>query len=95
MDGLRIASIACSVILAHVLLHYLGRYKRWKDSRTEILAYRNWRGVYVPDLKLKRVERAVIWFVILTFVIGAVLSYLFVTNYVHPNPTITITVPRE
>ena len=95
MDGLRIASIACSVILAHVLLHYLGRYKRWKDSRTEIPAYRNWRGVYVPDLKIKRIERAVIVTVVFAVLFCAVAGYVFVTNYVHPNPKITITVPRE
>ena len=38
----------------------LERYHRWRDDPNRIkTARRNWRGVYVPDLALKRVKAAI------------------------------------
>ncbi len=51
------------------------RYKEWKASDREIIARRNWRGQYVPDLTLIRCERALKWSVISLFLLGLVALY--------------------
>lgn len=35
----------------------LARYFAWRDGPREMVARQNWRGVYVPDLSVKRGER--------------------------------------
>ncbi|WP_426257004.1 hypothetical protein [Sphingomonas sp. DC2300-3] len=35
----------------------LDRYFRWRNGTRVQVARRNWRGVYVPDLNVKRGER--------------------------------------
>lgn len=33
------------------------RYRGWRNSNRVQVARRNWRGVYVPDLRVKRAEQ--------------------------------------
>lgn len=46
----------------------LTRYHNWKVSGRVSIARRNWRGVYVPDLGIKRVERT-FWLALTCFVV--------------------------
>lgn len=48
----------------------IARYLAWRDGPRESVARRNWRGVYVPDLTVKRGER-MFWLAYLGFVIVA------------------------
>jgi len=40
-----------------VVCPLLERYLNWRDGSRVPIARRNWRGVYVPDLTVKRGER--------------------------------------
>lgn len=46
------------------------RYLTWRNGPRELVARRNWRGVYVPDLTVTRAERA-FWIAYLAFVVIA------------------------
>ncbi|WP_203309758.1 hypothetical protein [Sphingomonas beigongshangi] len=72
--------IAFSVCAGNLLF---GLYDRWRaklNKRVEIPAYRNWRGVYVPDLHLIRAKRAGIAAYIIGFIVIMALSYFFLTH---------------
>lgn len=45
----------------------LDRYIRWRNGPRIQVARRNWRGIYVPDLAVKRGER-IFWLVYLAIV---------------------------
>jgi hypothetical protein len=66
-----------------VVAPLIERYLKWKKGPRVQIARRNWRGVYVPDLTIKRVERllcmGLIGFIGLGFAIGW-------TIMVHPQP---------
>lgn len=72
--------IAVSVIVGNILFRLYDRWRAKLDRRTEIPAYRNWRGVYVPDLILIRAKRAAIAAYIIGFIIIMALSYFFLTH---------------
>lgn len=72
----RVLSIALAVALANLVRAYLTKYKAWKAARTVIPAHQNWRGDYVPDLWLKRMERAVIWAWVLVTIAAFPIAYL-------------------
>ena len=66
MDLLYGAAVDMTAILATALgiAAYRGvvspvakRYRTWRDGPRVQIARRNWRGVYVPDLNVKRGER--------------------------------------
>lgn len=55
-------------------------YVEWKKSRTEVTARKNWRGVYVPDLAIKRAERAGALAFVMLFLIGFGLMMLIMVD---------------
>jgi len=57
MSWSRLLSLTLGIALAGVIRYYWARYQTWKAARTEIPAYRNWRGHYVPDLMVKRFQQ--------------------------------------
>ena len=58
-----------------VLVPALGKYRAWRDGPRIRTARRNWRGVYVPDLTIKRIERFGILLVLALFVCGAAVGW--------------------
>lgn len=46
----------------------LARYFAWRNGPREQVARRNWRGVYVPDLNVRRGER-IFWLSVIGFVV--------------------------
>lgn len=55
-----IATIVAGVALYRgLVVPLLERYRTWKAGPRDIVARRSWRGTYVPDLAVKRGERAV------------------------------------
>ena len=46
----------------------ISKYRAWRDGPRVRTARRNWRGVYVPDLTIKRIERLCV-----ALVVGVVL----------------------
>jgi hypothetical protein len=46
------------------------RYRSWRDGPRVQVARRNWRGVYVPDLAIRRGERT-LWLAVGGFVVVA------------------------
>lgn len=74
-------SIALAVAAANLTFQYLARFRAWKAKRTEIPAYRNWHGDYVPDLHFIRMKRALIASWVIFLVLGAVVSFYALTNY--------------
>ena len=46
----------------------LDRYRTWKSGPRLLVARRNWRGIYVPDLTVKRGER-IFWLCYLAIVV--------------------------
>jgi hypothetical protein len=60
MELMSIATLIAGVALFRgLVVPMLERYQAWKQGPRELVALRNWRGVYVPDLAVKRGERAV------------------------------------
>lgn len=72
--------ITFSIIGSNILFGFYDRWRAKLDRRTEIPAYRNWRGVYVPDLHLIRAKRAAIAAYIIGFIVIMALSYFFLTH---------------
>lgn len=72
----RMLSLALAAALANLIRAYWSKWKAHKAARTEIPAYRNWRGEYVPDLHLLRARRMVIaaW---VAFAVFAILVSLY------------------
>lgn len=58
-----------------VLVPALGKYRAWRDGPRVRTARRNWRGVYVPDLIIKRIERLCIAFVVGVILFGVAVSW--------------------
>lgn len=58
-----------------VLVPALGKYRAWRDGPRVRTARRNWRGVYVPDLTIKRIERLCIAFVVGVILFGVAVSW--------------------
>ncbi|MEE8612465.1 MAG: hypothetical protein V3V60_07800 [Sphingomonas aquatilis] len=54
-------------IFRGVVSPMIARYLAWKNGPRIQVARRNWRGVYVPDLTVKRGER-IFWLVYLGIV---------------------------
>jgi hypothetical protein len=55
----------------------LARYGAWKKDPHRIqVASRDWRGRYVPDLKIKRIERSAWLLLALVFAFGVYALYL-------------------
>ena len=53
----------------------IDRYLTWRNGPRVQLASRNWRGIYVPDLHVKRGER-IFWLAFLAFVtLGAAIGW--------------------
>jgi hypothetical protein len=53
----------------------IARYLAWRNGPRVQVARRNWRGVYVPDLGVKRGER-LFWLSVLAFVaLGAAVDW--------------------
>ena len=53
--------IAVSVGIAvyrGIVAPLIQRYSDWRDRDRVQVARRNWRGIYVPDLRVKRAEQA-------------------------------------
>lgn len=62
--------IAASVGIAiyrGIVSPLIARYLGWRNGPRVQVARRNWRGVYIPDLNVKRGERA-FWLVYLSIV---------------------------
>ncbi|WP_380789383.1 hypothetical protein [Sphingobium xenophagum] len=62
--------IAVSVGIAiyrGVVCPLLDRYRGWRCGSRVQVARRNWRGVYVPDLRVKRAEQ-MFWLIFLGIV---------------------------
>lgn len=58
VDATPIIATALGIIAYRGIVSPLaGRYRTWRDSPRVQIARRNWRGVYVPDLGVKRGER--------------------------------------
>lgn len=78
MTWVNAIQIAGSVVIGNFLLRCLDRYTSWKRSRPIVTASRDWRGRYVPDLKIKRIERLVILSVLALCLFCAVYGYLVI-----------------
>lgn len=59
-------------IAAAFVMPAIDRYRAWKNGPREIVARRNWRGQYIPDLTFIRIERAFWSFWILLYGSGLV-----------------------
>lgn len=62
--------IAVSVGIAvyrGIVCPLLDRYRGWRSGNRVQVARRNWRGVYVPDLRVKRAEQ-MFWLIFLGIV---------------------------
>lgn len=57
------------------------KYRTWKAGPRQVVARRNWRGVYVPDLAIIRVER-IVWLALLGFVaLGAAVGWTIMVHH--------------
>lgn len=57
------------------------RYLQWRNSSRVLVARRNWRGVYVPDLHVKRGER-IFWMAWLAIVaVGAAVGWKIMVKH--------------
>lgn len=65
-----IISAGSAFLLAAVVLPLERRYRAWKTSRGEITLRRDAWGRLVPDLRVKRMERAVLCAVAALIVVG-------------------------
>lgn len=78
-----IFSIMGAVILANLIKVWRDHVKDKRAARTEIPAYRNWRGEYVPDLHLIRARRlAIVAFIM--FAIGIIVLAIFLLDAQRP-----------
>jgi len=73
-------SIVFGTALANLARVYLAQFRAWKAARTEIPAYRDWRGRYVPDLHFIRIKRAIIWAWVFAALAGVVFGYVQMTT---------------
>lgn len=78
MTWINAIQIVGSVMLGSFLLKSLDRYTSWKKSRPIVTASRDWRGRYVPGLKIKRIERAVITTVVSVCLFCVIYGYLVI-----------------
>jgi hypothetical protein len=67
-------------------------YLRWKANRTTIPTHQNWRGEWVPDLWLRRLERLGC-LAILVFCIGSVAGGVYFLLAKPASPAGTATPP--
>lgn len=74
MTEMRFWSIVLTVALFNVLRVYWAKYQYWKANRKVIPTARNWRGLYEPDLTLKRIERSIVWAFVLLFAVCFLIS---------------------
>ena len=60
------------------------RYSDWKHDPNRVkVASRDWRGRYVPDLKIKRIERA-LWLLLAGVIaFGLLVNWVLITNPHH------------
>ncbi|ANC85469.1 hypothetical protein [Sphingomonas sp. NIC1] len=79
-------SIALAVAAANLTFQYLARFRAWKAKRTEIPAYRNWRGEYVPDLHFIRMKRAFIASWVVFVLVSAVWGYFIIMDASGQRP---------
>lgn len=71
MDLKPILAVAVGIaIFRGIVSPMIEKYRLWRDGPRELVARRNWRGVYIPDLTVKRGER-IFW---LAFLAMAVLG---------------------
>lgn len=64
-------------LAAFIGLPLMDQYSAWKaDPAREKIARRNWRGVYVPDLRIIRVERALKAFGALFLMAGMAINFI-------------------
>lgn len=63
-----IATTVGIALFRGVVSPLLDRYFRWRNGPRVAVARRNWRGVYVPDLAVKRGER-IFWLGYLAIVV--------------------------
>lgn len=67
----RILASALSIFILNAFVFPIwNHYREWKHGPREIVARRNWRGHYVPDLTIIRFERALKWSVVLFYLFG-------------------------
>ncbi|SFR97637.1 hypothetical protein [Sphingomonas jatrophae] len=56
------------------------RYFRWRNGPRVRTARRNWRGIYVPDLSVKRGER-IFWLAYLSIIVlGLAMGWTLMTS---------------
>ena len=84
MDLKPILATSIGIAIYHaVVAPLIERYIRWKKGPRVQVARRNWRGVYVPDLMIKRVDR-LLWLSVICFIgLGFAIGW---TIMVHPQP---------
>ena len=78
---------AGSVFIATAVVFPLDRrYRAWKASRPEVILRRNWRGKLVPDLRIKRIERAVLIAIGLLFLAGLAIDWTIMNPPANQPP---------
>jgi hypothetical protein len=71
-----ILATSVGIAIYHGLVSPLiGRYRGWRNGPRVQTARPNWRGVYVPDLTLKRTERMFWVCCIAFFVLGLAIAW--------------------
>lgn len=62
----------------------LRRYSAWKNDPNRVqVAGRDWRGRYVPDLKIKRIERA-LWIALGVIIVLGIAGLVTIFNQPIP-----------
>lgn len=72
---------AAALITTAIIRPAHARYRTWKNDPNRVqVAQRDWRGNYVPDLSIKRVERG-LWLAAATiFALGCAIGWTVLTS---------------
>ena len=69
MDLKPIIAVSVGIALYRgVIAPLLQRYRGWRDGDRVQVARRDWRGIYIPDLRVKRAEQ-LFWLAYLALVV--------------------------